>query len=141
MADLTPDLVRRQLATEKTLVRYRGKAFDWGKGITCVHLARTHLKNMGHKPPTIPRFRSIHGAKQAMKDRGWADVGDMLDSLLPRIAPAQMLLGDLAIVPGEGMDAMLICGGPIRLFGWHGSEARPVFIGVDLGEITAAWRV
>ncbi|RDC66559.1 hypothetical protein HME9302_00010 [Alteripontixanthobacter maritimus] len=48
------ELERRRVATEKTLTRYRGKAFDWKTGVTCVHLARVHLKNMGHKPQTMP---------------------------------------------------------------------------------------
>ena len=68
---MKPELERRRLATLKTIERYQGKAFDWSKGVTCVHLARFHLRNMAHKPPSIPRFRSLHGAKAAMKERGW----------------------------------------------------------------------
>src|SRR5690606_24837107 len=69
-----PELERRRAAVEMTLARYRGKPFDWSRGITCVHLARAHLRNMGHKPPTVPRFRSALGAKRALKERGWNDV-------------------------------------------------------------------
>lgn len=136
------ELERRRLATQATLDRYRGKVFDWSTGITCVHLARYHLKNMGHKPPTMPRFRSALGAKKVLKERGWASVSDMLDTMLVRIAPAQMLLGDLAIVPGqEGLDAILISAGPLKLMGWHPETGEFVLYDNGLSEVTGAWRV
>lgn len=136
------ELERRRVATEKTLARYRGKVFDWSKGITCVHLARAHLRNMGHKPETLPRFRSALSAKKALKERGWSSVADMLDSMMPRIAPAQMLLGDLAIVPGqEGLDAILISAGPLKLMGWHPETGAFVLYDDGISEVTGAWRV
>ena len=136
------ELERRRVATEKTLERYRGKVFDWSKGITCVHLARFHLRNMGHKPETLPRFRSALGAKKALKERGWSSVADMLDSMMPRIAPAQMVLGDLAIVPGDaGMDSIFICAGPLKVFGWREDRPELVVLDVGLDEFTGAWRV
>ena len=121
---LLMELVRRRAATERTLARYRKKVFDWSKGITCVHLARAHLRNMGHKPETLPRFRSALGAKKALQERGFESVTGMLDSMLPRIAPAQMMLGDLAVVPGEGgLDAIFVCAGPLKVFGWREDAA------------------
>lgn len=136
------ELERRRVATEKTLDRYRGKVFDWSKGVTCVHLARFHLRNMGHKPETLPRFRSALGAKKALKERGWSSVADMLDSMMPRIAPAQMVLGDLAIVPGDaGLDSIFICAGPLKVFGWREDRPDLVVLDVGLDELTGAWRV
>lgn len=136
------ELERRRVATEKTLKRYRGKVFDWSKGITCVHLARVHLRNMGHKPETLPRFRSALSAKKALKERGWSSVADMLDSMMPRIAPAQMLLGDFAIVPGDaGLDAIFVCAGPLKVFGWREDHPKMVLLDIDLNELTGAWRV
>lgn len=141
MAQL-PELERRRVATTKTLARYRGKVFDWSKGITCVHLARAQLKAMGHKPPTLPRFRSALGAKRALKERGWESVEAMLDSMLPRIAPAQMRLGDIAAVPGDkGLDALFVCAGPLKLFGWREDHPALVILDVSLDDLTAAWRV
>lgn len=137
-----PELERRKRATERTIARYRRKAFDWASGITCVHLARFHLRNMGHRPPGMPRFRSPLAAKKAMRERGWASVTEMLDSILPRIAPAQMLLGDIAVLPGDaGMDSVMICAGPRRLFGWREDQPTAVMLGVRLDEVAAAWRV
>lgn len=139
---MLPEMERRRVATQKTLARYRGKTFDWAKGVTCVHLARAQLKNMGHKPPSLPRFRSALGAKKALKERKWSSVEAMLDNLLQRIAPAQMLLGDLAVVLGdEGLDAIFVCAGPLKLFGWREDAPALVLLDVSLDELSGAWRV
>ena len=136
------ELERRRIATEKTLGRYAGKVFDWSKGITCVHLARGHMKNMGHKPQTLPRFRSAFGAKKALKANEWESVEAMLDSMLLRIAPAQMLLGDLAMVPGqEGLDCILVSAGPMKMMGWHPETGEFVLYDDGISEVTGAWRV
>lgn len=136
-------LLLRKDATEATLKRYRGKVFDWSKGITCVHLARYHLRKMGHRPPSLPRFRSAFAAKQAMRERGWANVEEMLDSMLPRIAPAMMMLGDLAVAPSDegNMGSIMICAGPHKLLGWREDAPELVLLDVTLDELTGAWRV
>ncbi len=137
-----PELERRRMATEQTLARYRGKVFDWSKGITCVHLARFHMRNMGHKVETLPRFRSAVGAKRSLSAKGYGSLGRLVDSKLPRIAPARMLLGDLAMVPGEqGLDALFVCAGPLKMFGWREDAPALVLLNVSLDELTAAWRV
>ena len=137
------DLERRRAATDKTRKRYGGRQFDWSKGVTCVHLARTHLRNMGHRPPTLPRFRSALGARKALAARNWDGVGDMLDSLLPRIAPARMKMGDLALGPGDGgLDAIYVCAGPLKLFGWTTTSPYLAVIDINnLDGLKGAWRV
>lgn len=117
-----PDLIRRRLATEKTMAKFRSRAFDWKAGATCVHLARFHLRAMGHRVETLPTIRGPIGAARALKERGWDDVAAMLDgqASLMRIAPLQMLVGDLAVLPAdEGFDAVVICVGRHKLLGWH----------------------
>lgn len=137
-----PDLIRRQQATEKTLARYRGKAFDWRSGVTCVHLARFHLRAMGHRPPTVPRVRSLLAARRALESRGWADCAAMLDAMLPRIAPAEMLMGDLAVLSDpDGVGAIFICAGPHKLLGWREDAPALVVLDVNLDELDGAWRV
>lgn len=136
------ELERRRVATERTIARYRAKTFDWAKGVTCVHLARAQMRAMGHRPPTIPRFRSVLGARRVLRGRGWESVSAMLDEMLPRIAPAQMLMGDLAAVPGDaGLDAIFVCAGPLKLFGWREDAPGLVILDIDLREVTGAWRV
>ena len=135
------DLVSRQRAVEKTKARYEGKVCDWKTGVTCVRLARDHLRNMGHKPPTLPRFRSLLGAKKSMARRGWEDVAAMLDSMLPRIPAARLLPGDLVVVPGEGIDAIFVSAGFARFFGWRADLPELVMIELDLDEVLGAWRL
>ena len=72
---------------------------------------------------------------------GAADVPEMLDSLLPRIAPAQAVLGDVMALEGEGgIGAICICAGPRRAFGWFEGEERPVMIEPDMAKVVGAWR-
>lgn len=134
-------LLARVDATNKTMAKYRERAFDWN-GASCIHLARTQLRNMGHKPPRIPAFRSAIGAKRAMTTNGYETVADIFDGLgLPRIAPAAMLVGDLAMLPGEdGFDAVVICVGG-KLMGWHGAAEKLAIIGEAVGQVSAAWRL
>jgi hypothetical protein len=63
-----------------------------------------------------------------------------LDSILPRIAPAAMLPGDIAAVKGtEGLDALVI-GAGLKVFGWHEGAETPVFIVPTPGMLDVAWR-
>jgi hypothetical protein len=136
------NLAQRVAATQQTIERYKGKSFSWSEGRTCVHMARQHLRHMGHKPPTVPRFRSALAAKRALQERGWGRVSDMFDSLLPRITPAFMMTGDIVVLPGEGgIESVRVCAGPMRFFGWCEDDDAPVVMEIWLDQITAAWRV
>ena len=107
-----------------------------------MRLAHQHLKNMGRNPPTLPRVRSALGARRALKERGWESVEAMLDSMLERIAPAEMMLGDVAIVPGDGgLYAIFVCAGPLKVFGWREDAPALVLLDIGLDELTGAWRV
>lgn len=119
--------------------RFRKKKFDWRKRATCVHLVRFHLKQMGHNPPAIPEIRSPLGAAKALKARGWADVGEMMDSLLPEIPPAAMMLGDIAMLQdADGIGALVVDVGG-KVMGWHDDESGLVVM--DALKIEKAWRV
>jgi hypothetical protein len=52
------DLEARRVATNKTIAKYRNRPFDWKTQATCIHLARTQLRNLGHRPRRIPEFQS-----------------------------------------------------------------------------------
>lgn len=137
-----PDSIRRQAATQRTLNRYRGRPFAWRAGHTCVHMARFHLRGMGHKPPVMPRIGSVLGAKRALAANGWDDVAAMLDSLLPRIAPLEMRLGDLAVGEGlDGLGAIFVCIPPFKLLGWHEEAEGAVIIDFNRDALLGAWRV
>jgi hypothetical protein len=140
---MIPDLIRRQRATEATLAKYRAKPFEWKTGVTCVHMARFHLRQMGHRPPSLPRIVSLLGACRALERNGWASVADMLDAQLSleRITPAFMRVGDLAVLPGEGMDGIVICAGTHKLLGWHQDWACGMIeMEAPLDNLIGAWR-
>ncbi|MBZ9649992.1 hypothetical protein K9B33_20875 [Sphingobium sp. 3R8] len=130
------DMLRRQAALEQTVAKYRGRSLDF-KTADCVRMARFHLLKMGHKPPALPRYQSAVGAVRAMKAAG--GLVAVFDSILPRIAPAMMLDGDIAVVAGEGGDAALIRAG-YKFMGWHQDHDQAVNMTVDLANVTAAWR-
>lgn len=130
------DLERRQAALEKTIAKYRGRVLDF-KSADCVRMIRFHLLQMGHRPPPLPRYSSMIGARRALRDKG--GLVAILDGLLPRIAPARMLEGDIAVVGGEGGEAGLICVG-YKYMGWHQDAAESVNLIIGLGDVTAAWR-
>lgn len=137
-----PEPVRRKEATQATLDKFKGQPFDWSEGRHCVRLAHFHLRQMGQKPPTLPRIRSALAAKRALKERGWASVSDMLDSILVRIPPAMMLTGDIVTVPGaDGLDAIFICAGPRKFIGWREDVEECVILDVEMHQIAMAWRV
>lgn len=133
-------LTERQKRTEKTLSKFRHRGFKWDGGATCIHLLRTHLKNMGHKVPVVPKFTTALGAKKAMKEAGYKDLEALADSFLERIPPAMMLLGDIALMQGDDLfDAIAIFAGPGgKVWGWH--QDGEVFEAILPLEFKAAWR-
>ncbi|AHE55542.1 DUF6950 family protein [Sphingomonas sanxanigenens] len=129
------DLLRRQEATQATLDRFKSKAMVWGR-TDCIAIGRWHLVQLGYVPPPLPRYRSLLGARRAAAKVGGIEA--LLDSLLERIPPASMLLGDLALMEGDGMDALTICVGA-KVWGWHQDSDRPAAM-TPLA-LKGAWRV
>lgn len=133
-----PELIRRQEALAKTIAKYRGKPFEWGK-TDCLTMVRSHLVAMGHrKLPKLPDYDDAIGAVRALKAAGFNDIEGLLDSLLPRIAWASMLAGDIALVPGEGpLDALHVSLG-FKTMGFHEDHEGTVVMRPH--QIKAAWR-
>jgi hypothetical protein len=133
-------LLARRDATEATKQRFMAKPFDWTSGGTCVHLVRFHLAQMGHSVPPMPRFRSPLGAARALRARGWADLPEMLDSMLPRIAPAARVTGDIVALPTEGaFGALAVAIDSLRLMGYlEGHDG--LVIAQPGAEFVGAWR-
>lgn len=137
------EMNRRVEATRMTLAKY-AHPFSWSKRMTCIHMARAHLRNMGHRPPPIPDFRSALGARTQLKKAGFADVAALFDSMLPRIAPAEMWVGDIAVLPGnEGFDSICLADTVGKLVGWHEDDpsgVKPQIV-LSLDLVIGAWRV
>lgn len=134
-----PDAVERAAATARTLAKYRSLPFSWQDRVTCLHLARHHLRQMGHRPPPIPAFRSPIGAKRALAKAGFPNMAALLDSLLPRIAPAAAMVGDLGLLEGsDGFDSIVVNAGG-KWLGYHMDDAtglKPLMATSLIG----AWR-
>lgn len=137
-------LNKRAKALAKTLAKFQGRSFDWATGATCIHLVRTHLKNMGHKVPMVPRFRSAIGAKKALLATGHDSLESLLDAHLERIPAAMMVIGDVALLEEEpdvetfGGSIVISTGVGGKMMGWH--PDAPAFANLDALQIKAAWR-
>lgn len=144
------DLIRRKLATEKTEAKFRGKPFDWKAGHHCLAMTAFHLRGLGHRLEKAPRVRGVLGARRLLDARGWPTVAEMIDAQgFKRIAPAAMLLGDLAFrASADGIGGLLICVGPHKLMGWFPENTRAelgadlmVVMDMSFDQVEAAWRV
>lgn len=91
----------------------------------CVKKVRFHLVKMGHrKLPSTGDYRGEKGAIEALKRQGVETVEQLLDKYLPRIAPAAMLPGDIALVAAEPGAPAWRAGTAVisvgrKFLGWH----------------------
>lgn len=141
---MTPDLLRRADGTRATLAKFRGKPFDWARGMHCAALLRFHLKKMGHPVPPLPPLRSAVGARRALDGFGVADMAALCAGplKLEPIAPAAMLMGDLAIGgSADGIGGVLICAGPHKIFGWSEEVPKLVIWDAPFDQFERAFRV
>lgn len=135
------DLLKRRDTTQATLDHFASRPFDWRAGATCVHLVRKQLVGMGHKPPPVKAFRSALMAKRALQSKGWANLAQMMNSLVTPIAPSRAILGDIVEMPSddETFGALAVVMGNGRIMGYLGDTdlltiAQPTVTPV------AAWR-
>ncbi len=141
---MQPDLIRRAEATDRTLREFRSKSFDWANGRHCGAMLFFHLRAMGRTKEKLPKFSSALGARAQLKRRGVKDVAELCGQWfkLEAIAPAAMLMGDVAVFDSEdGIGGVLICAGPHKYFGWREDEPRLVMLDIELHEIELAFRV
>lgn len=132
------ELLRRQRALEQLVAKYRGKPLDF-RTADCVRMARSHLVNLGHRPPKLPQYRSLTGALRALRQSGFADLEALFDSMLPRIAPAAMLPADLSLAQGDVLDAVHVNLGGNKAMGWH--QDAPECVVMIEHAVKTAWRV
>jgi hypothetical protein len=141
-----PDLIRRNRALIATQAKFAGQAFKLGSA-DCVQLVRFHLLKMGHRRlPSADGYSSPAGAKRHLKTLGFDDLESLFDSLLPRIAPAFMLPGDIALVQAEeGAPAWTVGTVVIsvgrKFLGWHPDQAiLSIMQPLIAAPFVAAWR-
>lgn len=141
-----PDLIRRERALAATMEKFAGKAFDLG-GADCIQLVHFHLVKMGHKGlPDPGGYASPAGVTKRLKALGFDNLEQLFDSLLPRIAPAFMLPGDIALVKAEKGAPAWRAGTVVisvgrKFLGWHpDAEILSIIQPHSGGTFVAAWR-
>jgi hypothetical protein len=135
-------LVIRRDAVEATLRRFDGKAMRWGL-VDCARIAAHDLRQLGIKTSLMKgqRYSSEHGALKALRDQGFSGLAEAVDEILPRIAPAMAIQGDLIgmATDGDVWDvALCVAVGNGRIFGIK--EGRAAVLQPDLNHAVAAWR-
>lgn len=149
MSDAAPlSLVERRDVTQAVLERYRSKPFSIERRSHCLAMFREQLVGFGYSPPPIPNVRSVRGAKLALKKAGFVSMMALLDSMLERIAPARMLIGDVALLPGEAgdgqrsiLDTIVIHVGGGKVLGWYGGDDGGLQPIVVTAPFLGAWRI
>ncbi len=137
------NLEERRVRTEAVVARFRARPLDWRRASTCLHLARAQLRAMDHRPPSIPDFRSARGALTALRKAGFADLVALLDSIVPRIAAAEMLVGDLAALDGTPpFHSIVVHAGMGKVLGYHADHSdRGIVNIVPVAPPAWAWRL
>lgn len=138
------NLEQRRVATEGVMTRFRERPFSWTGRRTCLHLARAQMRALGHRPPAIPDLRSAKSAASALKATSHSTLEALLDSLLPRIAPASMWLGDLALMEGGGLFDALVVNVGGKVIGYHDDEMNRGLVVIEPQgpqPFKAAWRL
>lgn len=122
------------------MAKYRGRPLDWVNA-DCMRMLRSHLVAMGHKGlPPLPRYSTAAGAVRALRRTRHETLQSLLDTMLPRIAPAAMLMGDIVLMGSEdALEAVTLSVGH-KIWGWsfQNDLAEPVVIVPT--EVTVAYR-
>lgn len=136
-------LTDRARLARRTVDRFGKRPFGFGKN-DCIAMAHFHLTGAGVKVPALPPYRSALGAKKALASRKCESIEALIDKTrLVRIAPAQMLIGDIATLQGDLFSAVVIHCGDMA-FGWHeggDTHGLPLPTMMVPHEYIAAWRV
>lgn len=137
IAPLNP--VERRDATASVAAIFRGVPMDFSKEATCLHLIRRQLIGFGYSPPEIPPFKTHRGAVRALHKTGHRTLESLIDTLLPRIAPARMRVGDIAMLPGEAPFGALVISAGGKVLGWHGEGELGLVNIIPEVPYVAAW--
>lgn len=135
-------LVVRRAAVEATIQRFNGKPMKWGK-VDCAQIAAHDLRQLGIKTSLMKgqRYASEHAALKALRDEGFTGLAEAVDAMLPRIAPAMAIQGDLIGMETEGEVwdvALCVAVGNGRVLGL--AEGRAMILQPDLSKAVTAWR-
>lgn len=141
-------LAARVERTERTLREWRERPFEWASQ-SCVHMARAHARNMGHrKLPAVPLLAGPVDAVRVLKEMGHPSVAALFDAHFDRLqAPAFALVGDLLLFPDENgrtepLGCVGIADGQGNVWAWHDAGSGKVdVIKFAQAACVAGWRL
>jgi hypothetical protein len=138
------ELVRRRDAAQDALDYWRPRPWRMGEN-DCVRMFARHARLLGYvvRIPPARSYRTVKGAKFSLAALGHASLPAAIDALgLPRISPAEALVGDVIQLPGDDDDlpALTIALGNGRVVGWHESVKTGAEVLQPLAFVTA-WRL
>jgi hypothetical protein len=109
-------LIKRVEVAEKVAAKFIGQDFAWGQR-DCARMAHLVVTGLGLSSPwrKAGQYRSERTAIRSMRKLGYNGLDEALDSMFPRIAPAETLPGDLlgfeSSVPQFGVALGLVLSG------------------------------
>lgn len=134
-------LIRRRDAAQAVLDRFADNPHAWGS-YDCGQMLLTQLRGVDHtvKLAGVGTYKTMIGAKRALRRLGYPSLTAYMDAHYPRIPPAFAIVGDVIALPSVGpLDAIGICLGNGRAIAYHESAVGAVV--VQPIEMLAAWRV
>ena len=142
MASIAPlKSYERASVTKAVADSFRGKPIDFARGVTCIHLLHAQLVGFGYSPPEIPEFDSVKTARRALRATGHRTIRGLLDSMLSRIPPATMRVGDIALGAGHPFEAVALNAGNGMLLGWSDDGALGLVNIKPTTPLIGAWRL
>lgn len=136
-----PHLQRRVDAAQKTLDRFKGHAFEFGR-YDCAQMVFYHLRALRRPIKAAARagsYDTLLGGAKELKKAGHSDLFSLMDSCMARIPPAAAVVGDIIAMPGhEGPGALAVALGNGRALAYH-EEAEGAVVVQPL-QMVAAWR-
>jgi hypothetical protein len=112
------DLIARMKATQKTVDRFKGQAFDMGR-VDCIRLAAAHARHAGRRI-RVPDYGDRVSAARALRAEGHGTLHEAMDAHFERIAASRVMIGDYVETPGtEGFSAVMVALGNGRALGFH----------------------
>lgn len=135
-------LIRRQKSAQQVLDEGTGKPWRLGEH-DCARMTAAHLRRLGYrvKLPAKGSYRTLKGAKAALRQHGHADLGAALIALgLPEIAPAAAIVGDvIELEAHEGLTGLTIALGNGRVAGFY-EDGRSGVVTMQPHRYLRAWR-
>lgn len=136
------EMIARVEAAQATLEAVKARPFKLGTN-DCARMTAAHLRRMGRrvKLPPSGSYASPKGALKALKERGFSNLIEAMDSFgFERIPPAAALPGDVLAIPSESpIGCLMVALSNGRACGFcedatGGCVFQPI-------EYVAAWRV